>query len=320
MGEGKEARQIKGAMEGTSQAWLNQQKKTLTKQDYSAHDNKVVAIELDKIAPHPLHPRPHPEAEAVTQMASSISTHGLHYPVLLTVSDDGYYILDGIRKLRAFEKLKRPTIPAFILGPLSDIKAMAVMLTLDGNHEQLGPIERTFAYQKLMETLDINQTDLAKFLGVARTTVTTCVNFRTKLCGAIVEHCLDHKVDLDYTHFRSLTKMAWYPNDQWVMFQDLLENHWSSRELDVMVNTFLEEQHAMPSTSGKVISSGPFSTSIKMKGLTIRDKDVFNHAGQLVFYLFDIAHVPLDQQEHWLTRMMDYVNELKDTDRKARLA
>jgi hypothetical protein len=115
------------------------------------------------------------------------------------------------------------------------------MLTLDGHQKQLNQVQRIFAYQKLMDTLNLDQTGLAKLLGVNRVTVCNCVNFRTKLCGEIMDYCLNHKIDLGYRYFRTLTRLSWHPKEQFAIFLELLEKHWSVLELEQQVNQALAQ-------------------------------------------------------------------------------
>jgi hypothetical protein len=94
--------------------------------------------------------------------ANPIRVIGFPAPVLVAWRANGSAIPDGLKLVPAYWLQDWNNIPAIVIGLLHDVRSLATMLALGGQHEELNlnPIERTFAYQKLMETLDINQTSI----------------------------------------------------------------------------------------------------------------------------------------------------------------
>ena len=105
------------------------------------------------------------------ELASSISKHGLLQPI--TVKRDqknklGHVIVAGERRFRAFELLKRPTIPAVITSGNADEIALIENL----QREDLNPIEEAQALQHLKDKYGYTQEELGQAMGKARPTIT----------------------------------------------------------------------------------------------------------------------------------------------------
>ncbi len=72
-------------------------------------------IEIRKITKNPYQTRLHIEEEPLKILAKSIRERGLFNPItLLKESEDDYIIVHGHRRLAAYKKLRRKTIPAFV--------------------------------------------------------------------------------------------------------------------------------------------------------------------------------------------------------------
>lgn len=75
---------------------------------------KVFYVDIKKIKGNPYQTRLIIQKEPLQTLISSIRERGLFNPITLLESDDGYIVVHGHRRLEAFKKLRRKTIPAFV--------------------------------------------------------------------------------------------------------------------------------------------------------------------------------------------------------------
>jgi ParB family chromosome partitioning protein len=132
---------------------------------------RIIEVELGKLRPNPDQPRTNFDEEALQELASSIEQHGLIQPIAVVGdrdNEDGFIIVAGERRYRAYRLLGRGTIPAIITSGNPD----EIALIENMQREDLSPIEEAEALAKLMERHEYKQDDLAKVIGKARTTVT----------------------------------------------------------------------------------------------------------------------------------------------------
>jgi ParB family transcriptional regulator, chromosome partitioning protein len=136
---------------------------------------RIVDVPLRTCRPNPDQPRKVFNPSALEELAASIAEHGLLQPI--TVKRDpknkqGFIIVAGERRFRAFEILKRETIPAIVTSGNADEIALIENL----QRESLTPIEEAEALLRLKQKYNYTQEELAQSIGKARTTVTNLLN------------------------------------------------------------------------------------------------------------------------------------------------
>ncbi len=147
--------------------------------DAGAKDSvRVLAVPLAACRANPDQPRKTFNPSALKELADSIAEHGLLQPI--TVKRDpknkqGFIIVAGERRFRAFELLGRETIPAIITSGKADEIALIENL----QREALTPIEEAEALMRLKEKYSYTQEELAKSIGKARSTVTNLLKLNT---------------------------------------------------------------------------------------------------------------------------------------------
>ncbi|MBU0278415.1 ParB/RepB/Spo0J family partition protein [Gemella sp. zg-570] len=132
---------------------------------------KIEEIDIEKIKKNPYQPRTTFNEEKITELAGSIETNGLLQPIILKKSINGYYIVAGERRVKAFEKLGKKSIPA-IVKKFSDEEMMVFGILENLQREDLSVLEEALSYKQLMDSLKITQEELAKKLGKSRPYVT----------------------------------------------------------------------------------------------------------------------------------------------------
>jgi ParB family transcriptional regulator, chromosome partitioning protein len=139
---------------------------------------RILNIPLSSCRPNPDQPRKMFNPSALKELADSISEHGLLQPI--TVKRDpnnkqGFIIVAGERRFRAFELLGEETVPAIVTSGKADEIALIENL----QREALTPIEEAEALLKLKEKYSYTQEELAKSIGKARSTVTNLLKLNT---------------------------------------------------------------------------------------------------------------------------------------------
>lgn len=135
--------------------------------DNSDANDKIVNINLNSIKKNPYQPRIVFKEEKIVELAESIEKNGLLQPIVVKKAINGYYIVAGERRFRAFEYLKKETIPA-IVSKFTDDEMMIFAVLENLQREDLSPLEEAASYKKLLDTMNYKQEELAEQLGKSR--------------------------------------------------------------------------------------------------------------------------------------------------------
>ncbi len=131
----------------------------------------VMMIELNKIFPNRFQPRKTFDGKALEELANSIKTSGVIQPMVLRPQTDGRYeIVTGERRWRACSLLGLGKVPA-ILQDIDDRQMLEWALVENIQRQDLNPIERARAYKDLISGFGLTQEEIAKRVGLERSTV-----------------------------------------------------------------------------------------------------------------------------------------------------
>ncbi|MHA1395929.1 MAG: ParB/RepB/Spo0J family partition protein, partial [Promethearchaeota archaeon] len=90
---------------------------------------KIKNIRIDKILISKFNCRKFLEDLDIEGLANSIKKYGLFQPIIVRKKDKKIFkLIIGQRRLLAFKKLRRITIPAIILQDVEDLDALAISL------------------------------------------------------------------------------------------------------------------------------------------------------------------------------------------------
>jgi ParB family chromosome partitioning protein len=127
-------------------------------------------IRIDAIVPNPHQPRRKFDETTLAELAASLKSNGLIQPIVVRRVADGYQLVAGERRLRAAKLAGMSAIPAIVRD--IDSFTQAQMALVENIHrEDLNPMERSAAYQALIQQLGLTQAELANRLGEDRSTV-----------------------------------------------------------------------------------------------------------------------------------------------------
>jgi ParB family chromosome partitioning protein len=132
----------------------------------------VHEIELGRIAPNPFQPRREFGADELRELAESIRLSGLIQPIFLRKHGQGFQIVSGERRFRAFQSLGLATIPALVREQVSDRDMRELAIVENVQRVQLNPLEEALAYEQLVNDLGLTHEQVAERVGKSRTAVT----------------------------------------------------------------------------------------------------------------------------------------------------
>ncbi|KKQ99926.1 MAG: ParB-like protein partition protein [Microgenomates group bacterium GW2011_GWC1_39_12] len=125
---------------------------------------QVLHLDIDLIQPNPLQPRGLIAPEALADLVSSIKEHGIIEPLVVAKTPAGYQIIAGERRWRASRLAGFSTVPVVIKETTA--KGMLELAIVENvQREDLNPVERAQAFQRLVEEFGLTVTEMAKRIG-----------------------------------------------------------------------------------------------------------------------------------------------------------
>ena len=131
----------------------------------------VSSIEIARIRPSPYQPRQSFDEEALEALGASIRAAGIMQPVVVRPDGNGFQLVIGERRWRAAQRVGLDRIPA-VVRDLDDRAVSEWALVENIQREDLNPIERSEAFQRLVNDFDLSHQDLADRVGLSRSSVT----------------------------------------------------------------------------------------------------------------------------------------------------
>lgn len=114
----------------------------------------IQEISIDKIKSNPYQTRISIEKEPLKVLINSIRERGLFNPISLLKDIDGYIVISGHRRLEAFKKMKRKTIPAIVKPRKKNSDDLMVDLCHENLiREDLTPIEKALSIKLLISQI-----------------------------------------------------------------------------------------------------------------------------------------------------------------------
>jgi ParB family chromosome partitioning protein len=129
-----------------------------------ADTDRIFQLEIDLIQPNPLQPRGLIAPEALADLVNSIKEHGIIEPLVIAKTPAGYQIIAGERRWRAARLAGFKHVPVVIKETTA--KGMLELAIVENvQREDLNPIERAQAFQRLIEEFGLAVTEIAKRVG-----------------------------------------------------------------------------------------------------------------------------------------------------------
>lgn len=127
-------------------------------------NGQVLFLEIDQIEPNPLQPRGLISPESLKDLVSSLKEHGIIEPLVVAKTPAGYQIIAGERRWRAARLAGLTSVPVIIKETTS--RGMLEMAIVENvQREDLNPIERAQAFQRLIEEFGLPVVEISKRIG-----------------------------------------------------------------------------------------------------------------------------------------------------------
>lgn len=192
----------------------------------------LVNLRLAEIKRSPLQPRTSFNPEALSELASSIAQKGVIQPIVVRAAEGGYEVVAGERRLRAAELAGRRVVPALIVEA-TDEEAMQLGLIENIQREDLNPLDRAVALDRLIERFSLSQQDVATRIGKDRASVANYVRILS-LPDEVKEHIRQDK--LTFGHARAILSLE-NPAEQRAVAREVVAKGLSVRQCENLIAT-----------------------------------------------------------------------------------
>lgn len=133
----------------------------------------LAMMALTDIRPDPQQPRRFFDPTSIKELAESLRQVGLQQPIRVRPDGDGFVLVDGERRYRAAQSLGWKTIQAVVEErPLDAAGALQRQLICNCQREDLTPLEKAAAIERLMRETNWTESQVASKLGFSCATVT----------------------------------------------------------------------------------------------------------------------------------------------------
>jgi ParB family chromosome partitioning protein len=132
-------------------------------------------LPLEQIEHNPHQPRKTFDPEELAALSASVRSHGILQPLVVCVRDGKYRLVAGERRLRAAQEVGLTTVPVRVVD-FNDQQVLEAALIENIHRADLNPIEKAQGFKDYLERFRMSHEDLAKRIGLARSTITNLVN------------------------------------------------------------------------------------------------------------------------------------------------
>ena len=192
----------------------------------------LLNLRLAEIKTSPLQPRTSFNPEALSELASSIAQKGIIQPIVVRAVEGGYEVVAGERRLRAAELAGRRVVPALIVEA-TDEEAMQLGLIENIQREDLNPLDRAVALDRLIERFSLSQQDVATRIGKDRASVANYVRILS-LPDEVKEYLRQDK--LSFGHARAILSLE-NPAEQRSVAREVVAKGLSVRDCERLIAT-----------------------------------------------------------------------------------
>ena len=141
----------------------------------ATENNGTVTVKLNDIEPNREQPRKNFDDETLSELADSISKHGLLQPIIVRPLANGRYkIIAGERRWRACRIAELNEVPV-IVKEMDDLELMEVALIENLQREDLNSVEEALGYKALIDNFGLTQENVAERMGKSRSAVTNAL-------------------------------------------------------------------------------------------------------------------------------------------------
>jgi len=220
----------------------------------SSKDNPVggiAMIPVDQIEANPFNPRTSFEVDALEQLSSSISEHGIIQPLTVRkMGRDRYQLISGERRFKASTLAGLTEVPCYIR--IANDQAMLEMALVENiQRENLNSIEVAISFQRLIDECDLTQEQLSTKISKSRSDIANHLRL-LKLPASIQAAVRDRKITMG--HARALLSLS-TEEEQVELLDKILSEELSVRNVEVLTQAKGNSKPSKQSKSTRDLSA-----------------------------------------------------------------
>lgn len=202
------------------------------------YSNSIFWIETDKIRPNPYQPRIEFDDAKLAELAESIKQYGVLQPLVVSrveveKADGGlvteYELIAGERRLRAAKIARVFQVPAIIRVGDTSLMKLELAILENLQREDLNAVDRARAFDRLAKEFKFTHNEIAKKVGKSREYVSNSMRILSLPEEMLI--ALSEK-KIHEGHTRPLLMLVEYPDEQQVLFKEVLYKKITVREAE----------------------------------------------------------------------------------------
>lgn len=198
----------------------------------------VLYCNIDEIEPNPDQPRTVFDPQGLESLAETIRRRGILQPLLVRRKGTRFELIAGERRLRAAKIAGLEKVPV-VLVDVDASDRLEISLLENIQREDLNPIEEAQAYRTLLDRLGVTQEELARKLGMERSSLANMIRLLS-LPPGIQQDIASGR--LTAGHGRALVALA-HEELQLRVCEDVKQKRLSVRETEDYVKKLRREAH-----------------------------------------------------------------------------
>lgn len=245
---------------------------------------RVVQIPVELLDPSPFQPRQVFDEAGLLLLADSIKTSGIMQPLLIRRKSGGaqrYELIAGERRLRAAQIAGLTVVPC-LFAEVSDQEAAEWSLMENLQREDLNPIDKAYAFKRLVTEFKLTQIQVAERLGVDRYSVAHHIRI-TEIEPEIQQMLREGK--LHFAHARALLQAPSQhptkdPNKSRLsLARRAVDEGWSVRKIDHFASAAAIDA-AEVATEADVARSAADDSGLTGRARSLAREDLERQIGQ----------------------------------------
>lgn len=204
--------------------------------------DSIYWVEVEKVVPNPFQPRREFDQNKLQELADSIRMYGVLQPLTVTrreiQREDGtfyseYELIAGERRLRASKLAGIAQVPVIIReGEQSEQEKLELAIIENLQREDLNAVDRAIAFRQLADQFGLSHAQVAQKVGRSREYVSNSIRLL-----ALPERMLESlkRGEMMEGHARTLLMLSDRPEEQEVVFREILLKKLSVREVERIV-------------------------------------------------------------------------------------
>ncbi len=201
--------------------------------------SELVHVSVDEIERNPFQPRREFDLDAINELVDSVSQHGVLQPLLVRLTEKGYQLIAGERRLIASQNAGLRTVPCRVLE-MDDQAVFEIAIVENDQRQDLNDIERAQAYQEYLDKFHCTVEDLARKVGKGRSSISNSLRL-LELPDFIKRAITERKISAG--HGRALLPME-DDADQIAMCQRIQSESMSVRQTEQAVRDMHADDEA----------------------------------------------------------------------------